>query len=252
VIQVPLLQIVVNVPILKKETNTICCDTFCDRNPLSPLCIRRKALPFVSLFASPDVPNDVFFRITNYSLAFINGGLDSDFDLTTGIFTARIGGLYNISCNTLFQTDSNPPITDSTVNTDGDRLMRIVRNSASGEHTFLGQYHFIAPDSLISSRNGFVVGGQMRFEDTVSTGVTIVMNAGDTLFVDIYQNNKTYILPNGADLTPVPTNGTSQTGYTELLIVRLAPLEQALLNQQILFRLNGVIPNLPGARGPIA
>lgn len=168
--------------------------------------------------AAPVFPNNVFQSVTGYSI-LTDGGLGGYFNTASGVFTALTAGTYLFMGNIQFQLQV-PSTAPSTVSVDGDRMIRFVRGNG-GEPTFLGQYHFVAPDSLVSTRTAFVVSGQMRFEDPISATIELFMNAGDVVVLKAYQNNNTFLNPVPAS-QPVLTGGANQIAFTELAVIKLA------------------------------
>lgn len=168
-------------------------------------------LPFIQVSAAHVVPNDDFEIVENWTVV-ANGGLLANFDATTGIFTAPTAGLYQFSAHVVFQLDH-----PNTVAADGERLIRLVRSG--DERTFIGQYHYVPPDSVTGTRNAFVLGDQLLFFDPLTVSATINLAAGETVRVLLYQNNQNYLLP--ANITPQPTGGATQVGFTELVITKL-------------------------------
>ena len=188
-------------------------------------------LPFVRTFSSPLVPNNNFEGVTNYSVLF-DGGLGTYFNNTTGIFTALTAGLYQFEVHVTFQLPSAEP--NNTVSTDGDRLMRleITNGNEAGTQSFIGQYHFVAPDSLVSSRSAFIFQNFLAFEDSLTTSDTIALNAGGTVRLVVYQNNLTYLQPLGSTGPVVPTGGVSQVAFTEFMVTKLSSLPVTFVNSK--------------------
>jgi len=121
------------------------------------------------------------------------------FSVNNGLFTVTSPGLYQFFVSVTFQQ----PITFNRV--DGERIVRLRRsfsNSSQIEHSFIGQYQYVPPSSIQSTTF-------TPFYTLLSVSASLPMLFGDTVQVELYQNN---------------TQNIALHAYLELNIVKISDL----------------------------
>lgn len=134
-------------------------------------------VPYLQALSAPDTVNLTPTTIIDYYSK--QGSLSSQFDTTTGVFTATVGGVYLITINITYQrfVEGAPQIDD------GTRQMRLVRSWLPLEPAFIGQSVWV---TLPGNPSGPFYS---TFNVKLSASGIIPIPAGGSLYVTSYQDN---------------------------------------------------------------
>lgn len=199
----------------------------CQKNQNMKPCVKPEdentvcnELPFLLGRATVTIPNNTAIKDIPYN---VSGTLACSFEQNRGIFIAKEPGFYQffyyVTYQALQTSGNNGNIT---VQVDGERRMRLIRNFAStcgntNEQSFIGQYQYVPGSMLAPLRTGQLT---EQFTTMMSTAATLSLNCGDTVQLSVYQNNLG--IQNPPPNVTLPSGPISITAFIEFTIIKIA------------------------------